>query len=95
MTDHKASIKIEFTIYGETAKMDSWINWSPHDSQCFPIDQRVIDFFDTAYDKARRGYDERLQEAERESRDRERCNQFVALSPNPPPFILKDGTLTG
>jgi hypothetical protein len=24
-----------------------------------------------------------------------RCNQFVALSPNPPPFILKDGTLTG
>jgi hypothetical protein len=72
MTDHKASIKIEFTIYGETAKMDSWINWSPHDSQCFPIDQRVIDFFDTAYDKARRGYDERLHEAERESLDREK-----------------------
>lgn len=72
MTDHKASIKIEFTIYGETAKMDSWINWSPHDSQCFPIDQRVIDFFEAAYQKARAGYDERIMDVERESREREK-----------------------
>lgn len=68
MTDHKASIKIEFTIYGEMGKMDSWINWSPHDSACFPIDQRVIDFFEAHYEKARSGYDERIMDSERAQR---------------------------
>lgn len=33
MTDHKASIKIEFSIYGVTEKMNAWINWSPDSGQ--------------------------------------------------------------
>ena len=49
MGDHRASVKIEFSMYGETKKADMWINWSPDGSECQDIDQRVIDFFQTAY----------------------------------------------
>lgn len=69
MTDHKASIKIEFSIYGVTEKMNAWINWSP-DSGQYPIDQRVIDFFVVAYEKARAVYDEENEESESEERQR-------------------------
>lgn len=43
MGDRRASIKIEFTMYGETKKADMWINWSPSDYD--GVDQRVLDFF--------------------------------------------------
>lgn len=49
MGDHRASIKIEFSMYGETKKADMWINWSPDTSECSGVDQRVIDFFQEAY----------------------------------------------
>jgi hypothetical protein len=45
MGDHRASIKIEFSMYGETKKADMWINWSGSSSECSDVDQRVIDFF--------------------------------------------------
>ena len=45
MGDHRASIKIEFSMYGETKKADMWINWSPYSSDCYGVDQRVMDFF--------------------------------------------------
>ena len=45
MGDHRASIKIEFSMYGETKKADMWINWSPDHSDCHGVDQRVVDFF--------------------------------------------------
>lgn len=44
MGDHRASIKIEFSMYGETKKADMWINWSPDDYQ--GVDRRVIEFFE-------------------------------------------------
>jgi hypothetical protein len=71
MTDHKASVKIEFSIYGVTEKMDAWINWSPDSSDCHPIDQRVVDFFRATYEKARAKYDEDVYEAQREERERQ------------------------
>lgn len=43
MGDRRASIKIEFSMYGETKKADMWINWSPSDYD--GVDQRVLDFF--------------------------------------------------
>lgn len=46
MGDHRASIKIEFSMYGETKKADMWINWSPDDYQ--GVDSRVIEFFEQA-----------------------------------------------
>ena len=49
MGDHRASIKIEFSMYGETKKADMWINWSPDTSDVQYVDQRVLDFFREAY----------------------------------------------
>lgn len=45
MGDRRASIKIEFSMYGETKKADMWINWSPDGSDHSGVDQRVLDFF--------------------------------------------------
>jgi hypothetical protein len=42
MGDRRASIKIEFSMHGETKKADMWINWS---SDYNGVDQRVLDFF--------------------------------------------------
>lgn len=69
MTDHKASIKVEFSIYGETYKMDSWINWSVG-GECDPVDDRVIEFFRQSYHDARGKWDEANDEADREQRER-------------------------
>ena len=49
MGDHRASIKVEFSMYGETKKADMWINWSDSFSECSDVDQRVIDFFREAH----------------------------------------------
>lgn len=43
MGDRRASIKIEFSMHGETKKADMWINWSPSDYD--GVDQRILDFF--------------------------------------------------
>lgn len=43
MGDRRASIKIEFSMHGETKKADMWINWSPDDYD--GVDQRILDFF--------------------------------------------------
>ena len=45
MGDHRANIKIEFSMYGHTRKADMWINWFPSPD----VDQRIIDFFRDAY----------------------------------------------
>lgn len=72
MGDHRASIEIKFSMYGETEEADMWINWSP-DSECQDIDQRVIDFFRDAYLKMRSAYDAECIELNwaREKREQE------------------------
>ena len=45
MGDHRADIKIKFSMYGETKEANMWINWSPDSSEVPGVDQRVIDFF--------------------------------------------------
>lgn len=65
MGDHRASIKIEFSMYGETKKADMWINWSPDENG---VDRRVIEFFDEAAHAMSFTYYEQVaktQEAER------------------------------
>lgn len=69
MGDHRATVKIEFSIYGETYKMDSWINWSVG-GEVHEVDDRVLDFFRDNYLLARAKHDAELYEAERESRER-------------------------
>ena len=59
MGDHRASIKAEFSMYGETKKCDMWINWSPDSSDYQGIDQRVLDFFhNAAHEMQARYYEE-------------------------------------
>ncbi len=58
MGDHRADIKIKFSMYGETETADMWINWSVGSGECYEVDQRVIDFFRDAYLKMRNKYDD-------------------------------------
>lgn len=67
MGDHRASIKIEFSMYGETKKADMWINWSDASSECSYVDQRVIDFFQESYQAM---YDNYMEESRREAQKR-------------------------
>jgi hypothetical protein len=62
MGDHRADIKIKFSMYGETESADMWINWSVGSGECYEVDQRVIDFFRDAYLKMRAKYDEQVYE---------------------------------
>ena len=62
MGDHRASIKGEFSMYGETRKIDMWINWSP-DSDYQGVDQRVLDFFRDAAWQMRARYESQFLEA--------------------------------
>lgn len=68
MGDHRASIKIEFSIYGETYKHDSWINWSVGSSEVHEVDQRIIDFFRDSYIDARAKFDEENDVADEKRR---------------------------
>lgn len=65
MGDHRADIKIKFSMYGETREADMWINWSPGSSDCDDVDQRVIDFFRNAYLEMRAEYDALFWEEEK------------------------------
>lgn len=70
MGDSRASIKIEFSIYGETYKADMNINWTPYcDGE--GVDSRVIEFFEKSYERARLNWNMKNFEAEREQRERE------------------------
>lgn len=63
MGDRRASIKIEFSMHGETKKADMWINWSPDDYH--GVDQRVMDFFSEAVQEMESKF---WQEIERQAR---------------------------
>lgn len=58
MGDHRATVKVEFTIHGKTYTMDSWINWFDDGSG---VDQRVIDFFRASWEDAKTRYDAELE----------------------------------
>ena len=91
MGDHRASIKIEFSMYGETKEADMWINWSPDDYQ--GVDSRVTEFFEQAahemsfkYYEAQERANRRQQkkaEAEAERKEYERLKEkFEAKEKN-------------
>ena len=54
MGDHRADIKIKFTIHGKTYEMDSWINWFDDGTG---VDYRVVDFFRASWEDAKACYD--------------------------------------
>lgn len=82
MGDHRADIKIKFSMYGEVKKADMWINWSPHDSECSGIDQRVLDFFREAYNEMYGTYMDQVFEhaqIEQEKQEAEERKEYERL----------------
>ncbi len=76
MTDHKASIKIEFEIYGIQEKYDAYINWSPNNEG---VDGRVIGWLGNTFYAARQKYDQEYIDRERNKEREERKKLYLAL----------------
>ena len=47
MDDHRADIKLEFTIHGRTYKTEMYMNYWPKGG----IDQRIVSWFNECYEK--------------------------------------------
>ena len=54
MGDHRASIKIEMSFHGIEDKTDMWINYWPQ--ECCNMDKRVVDFFNSVYERGMKKY---------------------------------------
>lgn len=61
MGDHRADIKIEFTIHGKCYRMDSYINWFPDENG---VDLRVVEFFVRSWEDARERYEAAIAKAD-------------------------------
>jgi hypothetical protein len=72
MGDHRADIKITFSMYGETKKADMWINWSPDD---YGVDPRVLDFFSRAYEEMYGTYIEQAIEHDLSEQDKKEADE--------------------
>ena len=68
MGDHRADIKVEFSIHGKTYKQSWWINWFPDDTG---VDQRITDWFSERWEDALARYNMSLAELNREATERE------------------------
>lgn len=58
MGDHRASIKIEMEFHGIKDKCDMWLNYYPQ--ECCRMDKRVVDFFNSVYERGRAVYDQQM-----------------------------------
>lgn len=59
MGDFRADIKIKMESLGKNYKMGSWINYTP-ESECYGVDQRIIDFFRNAWDDIKSRHDKKV-----------------------------------
>lgn len=72
MGDHRAHIKIEFSMYGLTQKWDASINWCRDNGPVDGVDGRVTDWFHEAHAKMRGHWDsQQVDHAEARLRDSE------------------------
>lgn len=85
MGDHRASVKIEFSMHDHEDKVDFWINYSPDDDCCpYKVDRRVLEWLTKAYEKAMdnwfdQQYDaEMMRKAEIEKQEREELARLKA-----------------
>jgi hypothetical protein len=61
MGDHRAGIKIKMEFHGIKDDTDMWINYSPH--SCCNMDERVIEFFNSVYERGMVKYNELMAKA--------------------------------
>ena len=74
MGDHRASIKIEWSMHGHTQKADMWWNYYPcDDCYGYRVDKRVLEWLTEQYDKSMSNWgdmeEERLVELSRKRRE--------------------------
>ena len=74
MGDHRASIKIEWSMHGHTQKADMWWNYYPSDD-CYGyrVDKRLLEWLTEQYDSSMSKWgdmeEERLAEMSRKRRE--------------------------
>lgn len=56
--DNKASISINFEVYGQKFHQEWWINYCPDD---YGIDARIREWFQDCHDKAHQAYAKRIE----------------------------------
>lgn len=68
MGDHRANIKVEFTIHDKTYRQEwGWINYSADEDG---IDRRIVEWFDECWQDAYGRYSTAMYEADIENRER-------------------------
>lgn len=68
MGDHRANIKVEFTIHDKTYKNEwGWINYTDNGDG---VDRRVVEWFSDCWNDAYSRYSDAMYEADRENRER-------------------------
>lgn len=73
MGDHRARIKVEFSMYGRTEEWSASINWTPETGEADGVDRRVTDWYRKAALRMREQHEtQSLLERERNRRARER-----------------------
>ena len=77
MGDHRASIKIEMEFHGIKDKCDMWINYYPH--ECCGMDKRVIEFFESVYERGMHVYDGLIADAEKDQREKSEREELARL----------------
>lgn len=65
MGDSRATIKIDFEIYGKEFKYDGWINWTVGTCDIYEIYRRITEFFVDSYLEARNEYEAEIYKEER------------------------------
>lgn len=71
MGDHRASIKIEFTMHGVTSKTDMWINW--WEGACSDLPSALRKFLAEAESKSMWAYYDAEYEIERKAAERRKA----------------------
>ncbi len=63
MGDHRASIKIEWSMHGHTQKADMWWNYYPcDDCYGFRVDRRLLEWLTEQYDTSMSKWDDMQEE---------------------------------
>ena len=75
MGDHRASIKIAFSMHGVEKELDAWWNYHPSDDiDEYRIDRRLAEWLTEAYDEAMRAYFDAMDK----EKDRRKAEEKVA-----------------
>lgn len=77
MGDHRASIKIEFTMHEVTSTADMYINW--WDGAAYELPDSVIEFFVEAERKSLSKFHEQQDEDDAEKRRRAELAELARL----------------